>query len=329
MLIGAILPHTDTYGGVKRFLELGNRFIHNGHEFVILCPEKCWPTWFRFHGNTDTFDNISFYRFDVIFFTEVKLLNVVLQCSSKLKIFYHVYRRNYLKYLKDYPEIMVFVNSTNMYIYDRWLYPTRKIFKAIGGVELHDYQRPELNPIEIKILTYGRLSKRKKGTHLVVKACENLYKKGVNIKLILFDTITDKTSQKLVEDFHCDVPHEFILNRPFHENVEFFREAHMYVSAERKAGWSNTTAEAMAVGLPAVATTSGTRDFLIHKKTGIQVRRNVVSIQRGIHKLIQNPALYQELSKNGYEMIRRFSWENLYNNIYQYITSSGAIQNNT
>ena len=35
MHLGVILPHTKLYGGVKRFLELGNIFIELGHTFTV------------------------------------------------------------------------------------------------------------------------------------------------------------------------------------------------------------------------------------------------------------------------------------------------------
>lgn len=315
MNIGVILPHTKIYGGVKRFLELGNRFVADDHQFTVFCPDSCWPDWFDYRGNTDILQNLGNYNLDAIFFTEIKFLDDVLSSVSRLKIFYHVYRRNYLKHLRKYTEIIVFVNSSNIYRYDRLRHPGRELVKAIGGVQMHEYQINKKSSREINVLTYGRISRKKKGTHLVVKACENLYKKGYPIHLTLFDTPVDEESRLLIENFQCDVPFDFIVNRPFHENISFFRKADIFVSVEKKAGWSNTSAEALAAGLPLVATRSGTMDFLIHKKTGFRVRRNVRSIQQGIKQMIHNPELRQQTAVAGYRKIKCFSWEKLYNTI--------------
>ena len=39
MKLGVLLPHTKLYGGVKRFLELGNIFVEKGHDFYVFTPD--------------------------------------------------------------------------------------------------------------------------------------------------------------------------------------------------------------------------------------------------------------------------------------------------
>ena len=52
MKIAAILPHLKQFGGVRRFLELGNVLVGLGHEYTVVIPDE--PTnrlgWFDFHG---------------------------------------------------------------------------------------------------------------------------------------------------------------------------------------------------------------------------------------------------------------------------------------
>ena len=52
MHLGVILPHTKLYGGVKRFLELGNIFIELGHTFTVYTVEGKSPSWYDFKGET-------------------------------------------------------------------------------------------------------------------------------------------------------------------------------------------------------------------------------------------------------------------------------------
>ena len=40
MNLGVLLPHTKLYGGVKRFLELGNIFVTKGHRFIVFTPDE-------------------------------------------------------------------------------------------------------------------------------------------------------------------------------------------------------------------------------------------------------------------------------------------------
>ena len=39
MDFGALLPGMGVFGGVRRFLEIGNELIRRGHRFVIYHPE--------------------------------------------------------------------------------------------------------------------------------------------------------------------------------------------------------------------------------------------------------------------------------------------------
>ena len=39
MILGVLLPHTKLYGGVKRFLELGNIFVEHGHRLIVLTKD--------------------------------------------------------------------------------------------------------------------------------------------------------------------------------------------------------------------------------------------------------------------------------------------------
>ena len=50
MRLGVLLPHTKLYGGVKRFLELGNIFVEKGHDFCVYTPDATPPDWFSYKG---------------------------------------------------------------------------------------------------------------------------------------------------------------------------------------------------------------------------------------------------------------------------------------
>ncbi|RPJ49591.1 MAG: glycosyltransferase [Acidobacteria bacterium] len=176
-------------------------------------------------------------------------------------------------------------------------------------------RREERGERGVTIMIYGRLSEKVKGTQLAVKACERLYKKFPNIRLLLFDTPVNESMAKAIENFKSSVPFEFITHHPVEKNVTLFHRADIFVAAEKGAGWANTVAEAMACGIPVVATRSGTADILINRETGLLVRRNAASIARGIRELIQSPGLRQQLAANGRKHIEQFDWHILANRI--------------
>lgn len=321
MHLGVILPHTKLYGGVKRFLELGNIFIELGHTFTVYTEEGKTPSWYDFKGETKTFADLKKDDIDALFTTEVKFLEQLTTAHAKRKILYHVRMTEKIRKAFKYPDIEFFACSTNIYLYDKKKYGIEP-FKALGGVNVENYQ--EKTDYSVKgrpfcVMAYGRLAERVKGTKYVVKACEKLYKKGYNIKLLLFDTAISEKAQKLIDNFSADVPFEFVQNHPFDKNSELFNQADVFIAAEKHAGWSNTVAEAMACALPVIATKAGTYDLLIDGITGLRTLRYSFLIRRKLKVLIENEDLRERLGKAARKNVENFDWHVLARNIEQHL----------
>lgn len=325
MKYGVLLPNTNLYGGVKRFFELGNVFINLGHEFIVFTPDGVPPTWYYGNVITMNFSAIEQHKLDALFITETRFVNELVQANAKRKIFYFVRTSDDLKLIKKNPEIEVFANSINGFEIARDKYKINA-FKAYGGINTKLYfakkleQKIQEEPFVV--MCFGRLVEKKKGTRLVVKACESLYKKGYNIKLVLFDTPVNDKAKTVIENFETKVPFEFIVNHPVTKNVELYHKADVYVAAEKKAGYCNTGAEAMASGIPLIATTSGTKDFLINNETGIVVKRWSWKISRAILTLMNDFEKRKELANNGRKLIENFDWEILGKKIVNHLTGN-------
>lgn len=319
MKLGVILPHTKLFGGVKRFFELGNIFIDKGHEFFVFTPEGLAPNWFDFNGKVNILDSLPSYSLDALFFVEVKALTNVLEAKAKNKIFYHVTTKGILKDILSHKDITIFANSTNVYNADVKRYGIKPI-KAFGGVHCRELTtKIKKHSNTINIMVFGRLNRKNKGTHIVIKACERLYKRNKNIKLLLFDSPTDTQGKELIEKFTCKLPYEFIVNHPTNKNYMLFERADIFVSAERRGGWCNTCIEALAANVPIIATKTGTNDFLIPNETGLLVNRNSFSISRAINKLLKSEDLRNKLATNGRKYVKKFDWKILANNISKYL----------
>ncbi len=327
IIISVILPNTKIFGGVKRFLELGNFFVKNNCEYTIYTKEGVYPTWFNFNGQVKGLECLENDKSDIIFFTELQFLPNILDCESTRKVFYAINPTvNYGKILK-HKEIEIFSNSSSIYELLKRKYKT-ETYKAIGGINLSLFQynksiKDKENNEPFIIMAYGRISKPKKGTAKVIKACEKLYKKGYNISLLLFDSPTDLKAEKVIANFSTTVPYEFILNHPVEKNVELFHKADLFISAETSGGWSNTSAEALASGTPVIATNVGTTDFIINQETGILLKNNKTrNIIKAILLLKENFELRESLSKKGRNKIEEFDWEKLADKILLNIKES-------
>jgi len=84
------------------------------------------------------------------------------------------------------------------------------------------------------------------------------------------------------------------------------------VSAEKRAGWNNTVAEAMACGVPVVCTWSGTRDLAIPMETAWVTRwRHPWFLARGLRTLVAQADLRVRLREAALGHVARFTWERL------------------
>lgn len=314
MRFAAILPHTLLYGGVKRFFEIGNILHELNHEMIVFTPDGKGPDWYMGPVVTLAMTELDDQTWDAAFITDIAFLNVLVRLRARLKVFYFVKASDNLRQLKKYPEVVVFANSSELSKKARRSFGLEP-YDAFGGINT-DYYVPKIHTEDhpegpFVIMAYGRLSRPRKGTRFVVRACEKLYREGFNVRLLLFDTVVDEDSRKKCEAFSSKAPFEFVLNYPIDRNLELYHRADVFVSAEKHAGYSNTSAEAMASGIPVIATTSGTRDFLFHLETGIVVWRWTYGITRAIRKLMRDPHLRKRLATNGRARIETISWRKL------------------
>lgn len=309
--IGVILPNTQLFGGVRRFFELGKLWMQQGHTMTIFSPEGTAPDWLHFEGSVQRLSAMDAHPVDVLFITETTFLPQMLQSSAPLKFFYHVGPRANLKPVIRHREIIILANSTNMYRYDRKRYGIETLL-APGGVHIANTPKTIAPPQQpFHIMCYGRLARKGKGTGLVVRAAEKLYRMGYDVKLLMFDRPLDEKGRRQIEQFKPAVPFEFILNHPVEENEQLFKRADVFVAVEKKGGWCNTAAEAMACGVPVVASETGTADFLVDGVTGLKVWRHPYFIRKAIQKLIGNIPLQQQLAGNGYTKIQTLDWPHL------------------
>jgi glycosyltransferase involved in cell wall biosynthesis len=324
MKLGVILPNTKLYGGVKRFFELGDVFQRLGNEFSVFTPDGSQPTWYSGQIKVASFSDLHTCQLDALFITETRYAKLLEESSATRKIMYHL-RPDSLYSLKNFHDpLEIFSNSTDIYNYIKQEFNIES-FKAFGGINTKTYfPKPVASRHDgpIKILTYGRLIEKKKGTALVVKACERLTDDGFNIKLILFDAPVNQKARQLIDGFKSKTSFEFVLNHPVDRLVELYHRADLFVSAEEKAGHSNTVAEAMASGIPVIASASGSKDFLLHGETGLVIERNSKSIADAIKILVQDSNLRSRLAEQARKKIELYNWDTLGQSILSHLVNT-------
>ncbi|MCX6560463.1 MAG: glycosyltransferase family 4 protein [Candidatus Aminicenantes bacterium] len=312
--IAALLPHVDVYGGVRRYLELGNALAARGHRFVLYHPAGGPPAWLDFRAETRPFAALGEEPFDIGMCGEYSILPVFDKLPAARRFFYFVLeghkaeravaRRRDLLFLGNSEGICRRLEKRYGIVVER----------APGGVNPAIFHPVEATRegAEFRVLCYGRITRKRKGVPQVIRAVEGLARRGRRVRMIFFDTQVGQDRRDPRPLIRTDVPFDFHLNLPQERMAWLYAQADVFVSAERRAGWSNTCAEAMACRVPVVCTPSGTRDFAEDGRTALVVPRpSPRLLRRGIERLMRDPDLRAGLAGRGYDRILSFRWETL------------------
>jgi len=313
MKVAALVPHLEVFGGVRRYLEIGNELQKRGYLFVLFHPEGNKPDWFDFKGKTRPLQSIEEENFDIGLCSEYSLLPYFEKLRTRIKFFYFILE-GHKKEKKVVKKSYIFLGNSSGICHRLKRKYHISCLKVPGGINPETFYPIERKNQrkEFRILCYGRLYKKRKGIQKVIKATEDLYKKNPQLKLIFFDTLVGKEREDPRPLVKTRVPHDFFLNLPQKKMAWLYSQADVFVSAERRAGWSNTTAEAIACKIPVVCTESGTQDFAFHNKTALVVPfAHSVLLRKQIKKLIEDEKLRLRLAQAGCEKIQEFTWAEL------------------
>ncbi len=313
MKIAALLPHVEIFGGVRRYIEIGNALTRRNHEFVLFHPEGHPPGWLTFQGRTEPFSSLPKEAFDIGLCSEYSLLSQFERLRAREKYFYFL-----LEGHKKEKEVIrrgyIFLgNSEGMCRRIEKKYSV-SCLKAAGGINTEIFYPIEDNRREDKftVLCYGRIYRNRKGIRQVIRAVERCYRRFPRLRLLLFDSLVGKEKKDPRPMIRTRVPHEFHLDLPQSKMAWLYSQADIFISAERRAGWSNATAEAMACRVPVICTPSGTRDFAFHEQTALVVPFPFsFLLARQLKRLVQDEELRRRLALEGYQHIRTFTWRRL------------------
>ena len=121
---------------------------------------------------------------------------------------------------------------------------------------------------------------------------------------------------------HTRVPVTFYTALPQERMAGLYSQADIFVSAEKRAGWSNPCAEAMACKVPVVCSPSGTRDFAADGETALVFRfRYPFLIAKKIRRLIEDKNLKEQITEQGYRKIQQYTWSNLVDKLEKEFTN--------
>lgn len=158
------------------------------------------------------------------------------------------------------------------------------------------------------VLSAGRLYIDQKGFDILLEAHRQLLAKGISHKLVILGDGPDRDSI-LANIGRLGVKNSVEL-RGFQRNiVEWYDKSDVFVLASRYEGFGLVIVEALARGVPVVATDcDGPKEIFFKDKIGILVKReNVNSLAEGIELALTDSNLRQELIAAGLERAKYFT----------------------
>lgn len=216
MTVGAILPHLQQFGGVRRFLEIGNVFAKRGIPYTIFTKQDRKCEWFPFKGSVKDWSNITADR---ILLGDAGSFGLLPRIRGKVYIYViagGMYIKMYKKVYGRYPFI------TNNRVFLKY-FPKAHLVE--GGVNIHHFKpiRPVRISDKVRVLYYNGPGPHKNAGY-IRKQLNNIN----GVKLIGLRGLNNA------------------------ELVRMYQSGDFFVAWESREGWSNTAAEALASGLTVV-----------------------------------------------------------------------------
>jgi glycosyltransferase involved in cell wall biosynthesis len=203
----------------------------------------------------------------------------------------------------------------------------RPVLDGIGGIRPERF-RPgssQRAASPLRVLVNGRRSRPKKGTDLVLKALAGLGDKVPAFETVLFDSVDPATNRQDPRDGAPLPPGaRFVLGPTQDELVGLYQSAHVFVAAERKAGWCNTALEALSSGCALVCTRSGTRDFARDGENALVVWRHPWFLRAALARVLTDAALRERLSAAGPASAAPWGWPALASKILAQVSTPVA-----
>jgi glycosyltransferase involved in cell wall biosynthesis len=140
-----------------------------------------------------------------------------------------------------------------------------------------------------------------------------------NIKLVIAGRgYMEESIKKLSIMLGVDSRINFIGWLSHAEMPKYLKASDIFIRTPISEGFGNSYVEAMAAGLPCVATpVGGILDFIKDRETGMYAEvRNHQSIANAIMELVRNPELVSKIKRQSFEMVKeKYDWELIANDM--------------
>ncbi len=194
--------------------------------------------------------------------------------------------------------------------------PNQKIDIIYNGIDTNKFYPDEARRDKKHfIITPGasRITDRK-GLIYLIEAVNELKEKYPQIILeIMGEGNAKEKLKKTVKDLNMNEKVKFLGRIPREETFSYYQKASVFVLPSFNEGMSNAMLEALASGLPILATPTGGSDELVQDgKNGFILKmKNSDDIAEKIVRIVENDALRKEMSSESRNLAEKMSWKNV------------------
>jgi glycosyltransferase involved in cell wall biosynthesis len=174
----------------------------------------------------------------------------------------------------------------------------------------------------ISFVYVGMLSAGKRPLY-AVKLIENLYKKGLDIRLLLYGNGKEKESlgQYILSNGLTGIV-SLEGNQPQEIIKKAYQESHFVILPSESEGWPKVIAEGMFWGcVPAATKVSCVPTMLDNGNRGVLLNLNIEEDAARIMALMQNPGLYKEMAEQAMKWSRKYTLDFFEDEIEQLLKS--------
>lgn len=321
MRVGWIASVTGCFGAVREMVETSNALVRLGHTVTIYSEAGDKITWLPYLGAVGTFADakaahddvcialcdwkrpifevwkattprlhvVSVMGFDASMELGEILRGDVVTVDSSLRV---------MREALHLPGVVALCDSSWQ---AEWLQREVGVECAppMGGVNLQQFTpSPKTKRDRYRILATGDPRERK-GSVVVRRAFERINQKKVKAELVTY--------------WNQRIPQAHLAG--------WYSDGDVFADAERRAGWANPVAEAMACGTAVVSTNIGAvRDFAVHDETALLVPvDDDTAMAAAIVRLLHDADLRNRLVTNGLEKIKQFDYTIIGKNLAAYL----------
>ena len=194
--------------------------------------------------------------------------------------------------------------------------PKQKIEIIYNGIDTNKFYPTEKNNSKKEfIVTPGasRITDRK-GLQYLIKAIAELVSQYPQIKLkIMGEGNARKYLEEQVAQLNIATQVKFLGRIPRDKTAKYYQEASVFVLPSLNEGMSNAMLEALASGLPIIATdTGGTQELVEDKKNGYIIKmKNSQDIVQKIERLINSSKLREKMGQISRQKALNMSWSKI------------------